>query len=199
MAISRRDIVQMLRDENELLKLRNQQISDKLARQQQALRAISEMESLLNHPLNMGSIDLTIKHLLSLVLHASNSDNGSLLLIDEETDELVFVEVVGESAELLKNQRMDKTQGIVGSALKHRRAVLVDDVKKSYEWTSSIDERVGFSTKSLMCAPLLVGNKPLGAIEVVNTRNDESFEEIDLSILSITARFLALILDEAET
>jgi len=43
MAIDRRDIVLMLRRENELLKARNQKLDARLIRQQQAFRALNRM------------------------------------------------------------------------------------------------------------------------------------------------------------
>ncbi len=44
MAIDRRDIVLMLRRENELLKARNQKIDARLTRHQQAFRALNRMD-----------------------------------------------------------------------------------------------------------------------------------------------------------
>ncbi len=198
MAISRRDIVQMLRDENELLKLRNQQVSDNLSRQQQAFRVLHEIDNMLDDLTSIEQVDVFIHRILSLVLHACNSNNGSLLLLDETTDELVFAEVIGESSAQLKDQRIDKKTGVVGHTIETRRAELITDVEQSKNWSSSIDESVGFSTKSLMCAPLLDGDRVLGAIEVVNTKTDISFDEGDLSILSVTARYVSLILLKTE-
>ena len=43
MAIDRRDIIQILRDENELLRARNKQVSRRLARQQQAFRVLNRL------------------------------------------------------------------------------------------------------------------------------------------------------------
>ncbi len=199
MAISRRDIMQMLREENELLKLRNLQVSNKLSRQQQAFRVLNEIDTMFGALSSIDQVDIFIHRILSLVLHACNSDNGSLLLLDEETDELVFADVIGVSSELLKNQRMDKRAGIVGQTLQSGKAALITDVKQSSHWSSIIDESVGFSTKSLMCAPLLDGERVLGAIEVVNTKTDDPFDEGDLNILRVTARYVALILLKTES
>jgi FtsZ-binding cell division protein ZapB len=44
MAIDRRDIVQMLKRENEVLKARNQTLDARLTRQQQAFRALNRMD-----------------------------------------------------------------------------------------------------------------------------------------------------------
>ena len=49
-----------------------------------------------------------------------------------------------------------------------------------------------------MCAPLMDRERVLGAIEVVNTKTDDPFDEGDLNILSITSRYVALILLKTE-
>jgi len=44
MALDRRDIVQMLGRENELIKARNQKLDARLTRQQQAFRALNRLD-----------------------------------------------------------------------------------------------------------------------------------------------------------
>lgn len=198
MSISKRDILQMLREENGLLKLRNQQISDRLARQQQAFRALKEIDKIITELNQIKELDLLIQRILALSLHACNSNNGSLLLLDDESDELIFAEVIGQSSELLKYQKIDKNTGIVGKSISEKKPVLISDVHHSKEWSSSIDEAVGFETKSLMCAPLMHNDTVLGAIEIVNTKSDLPFDDSDLNILTVTARFVALILTKIE-
>ncbi|MBL7004605.1 MAG: GAF domain-containing protein [Gammaproteobacteria bacterium] len=199
MTISRRDIVQMLRDENALLKTRNQQVSDKLSRQQQALRVLSEIDEVLMDMKSVSDVGQFIHRLLSLILHACNSNDGSLLLLDDDSDELVFAEVIGQSADQLKNQRIPKDTGIVGQSIASRKAILIKDVKKSDVWSPLIDNSIGYSTKSLLCAPLIASDSVLGAVEVVNSKGDSGFDENDLTILSVTARLVSLVLLKTES
>ena len=86
MAIDRRDIVQMLRGENETLKARIQKISIRLTRHQQAFRALNQMDDTMRGLSGLFDLEKLINKLLSLALHACDSENGSLILIDEETD-----------------------------------------------------------------------------------------------------------------
>lgn len=199
MSISKRDILQMLREENKLLKLRNQQISDRLSRQQQAFRVLRKIDKLVLQLTEVTELDLLIHRILALALHACDSDDGSLLLLDDEANELVFAEVIGQSAKQLKYQKIAKDTGIVGKSIAEKKAVLIEDVTLSKEWSSSIDETVGFETKSLMCAPLFNNDDVIiGAIEVVNKKGDAPFDAADLNILSVTARFVSLILIKIE-
>ncbi len=95
-AIGRRDVLEMLRHENELLKARNQKVDSHLTRHKQAFRALIRMDETMQAMRPGFSITALIRDLLTLALHASDSENGSMILVDETSDELEFVEVIGD-------------------------------------------------------------------------------------------------------
>ena len=198
MAINRRDIVQMLRRENELLKTRSQKLEARLIRHQQAFRALNRMDETMRSMRASFDIKKLINDLLALVLHACDSENGSMILIDDGTDELVFAEVIGETREQLLDHRIDIDTGIVGHVVKTQKAMLVTDVRNSTRWSSEVDQAIGFNTNALMCAPLFNSNKTYGAIEVVNNVSSDEFDDNDLAILRVAARFVSQALQEAE-
>jgi sigma-B regulation protein RsbU (phosphoserine phosphatase) len=198
MGINRRDIVQMLRRENDLLKARNQKLDARLTRHQQAFRALNRMDETMRSMRSSFDLKKLINDLLALALHACDSENGSLILIDDNTGELVFAEVIGVAREQLLNHRIDLETGIVGHVVKAQKAMLVTDVRNSSKWSAEVDQVVGFNTNALMCAPLFNDTKTYGAIEVVNSMSSDSFDDNDLAILRVTARFVSQALQEAE-
>ncbi len=198
MAIDRRDVVQMLREENEALKALNQQINVRLTRHQQAFRALIQMDDTMRALSAVFDVEKLISKLLSLVLHACDSENGSLVLVDDESGELVFADVVGEARKQLLNHRIKPNVGIIGNVLITREPILVADVRKSAQWSPEIDRVVGFKTNALMCAPLYIDDKTYGVIEVINNNSNNDFDENDLAILRVTARFVSQALQKAE-
>ncbi len=198
MPIDRRGLVQMLRDENESLKARIQQINIRLTRHQQAFRALNQMDDTMRELSAEFDLKKLLNKLLSLALHACDSENGSLILVDDESGELVFADVVGEAREQLRNHRISSDTGIVGNVVMTKIPVLVPDVQKSVQWSSEIDQVVGFKTRALMCAPLYNDDKTYGAIEVVNNNSNDDFDENDLAILRVTARYVSQALQKAE-
>ena len=198
MGIGRRDIVQMLRRENDLLKARNKRLDARLTRHQQAFRALNRMDETMRSMRSSFDLKKLINDLLALALHACDSENGSLILIDDDTDELVFAEVIGVAREQLLNHRIDLETGIVGHVVKTQKAMLVTDVRNSSKWSAEVDQVIGFNTNALMCAPLFNNTKTYGAIEVVNSMSSDSFDDNDLAILRVTARFVSQALQEAE-
>jgi len=198
MSIDRRDIVQMLRRENELLKSRNLKLEARLTRHQQAFRALDRMDETMQAMRSSFNLNKLIGDLLALALHACDSENGSMILVDDGTNELVFVEVIGDTREHLLNHRIDIDTGIVGHVVKTQKAMLVTDAQNSSKWSSEVDQVIGFNTNALMCAPLGSNERIYGAIEVVNKISCNEFDESDLTILRVTARFVSQVLREAE-
>ena len=96
------------------------------------------------------------------------------------------------------NHRIDLETGIVGHVVKTQEAMLVTDVRNSSKWSAEVDQVIGFNTNALMCAPLFNNTKTYGAIEVVNSISSDSFDDNDLAILRVTARFVSQALQEAE-
>jgi len=70
MSIDRRDIVQMLRRENELLKSRNLKLEARLTRHQQAFRALDRMDETMQAMRSSFNLNKLIGDLLALALHA---------------------------------------------------------------------------------------------------------------------------------
>ncbi|MDH3534344.1 MAG: GAF domain-containing protein, partial [Gammaproteobacteria bacterium] len=198
MARDRRDIVEMLRRENELLKARNQKLEIRLTRHQQAFRALDRMDETMQAMRFSFDVGKLINDLLVLALHACDSENGSLILVDDDTNELVFAEVIGDTREHLLDHRIDIDTGIVGHVVKTRKAMLVTNVHASSRWSAEVDRVIGFNTNALMCAPLYSGNRIYGAIEVVNNLSSDDFDDNDLAILRVTGRFVSQALREAE-
>lgn len=198
MAINHRDILEMLRRENELLKARIQKLDIRIVKHQQAFRALDRMDETMRALRSGFDLKRLINDLLALALHACDSENGSLILVDDETDELVFAEVIGDARPQLLNHRISIDTGVVGYVVRTQEAMLVTDVHGSSKWSAEIDQVVGFNTNALMCAPLYSSAKTYGAIEVVNNMSSDQFDENDLAILRVTARFVSQALQQAE-
>lgn len=135
---------------------------------------------------------------LDAALAAVDTDNGSLLLVDEATGELVFALVRGPAAACLEGQRLAPGEGIAGWVYEHARPVLVPDVRLDPRWSARLDRQTQFETRTLMCVPLLARRHCLGVIEALNPRHGMPFTDEDLTVLQLVGRVAALVLAEAE-
>ena len=117
-----------------------------------------------------------------------NAPDGSLALIDDETDELVFVIVVGELEDTMTDHRMPMDDGIAGWVVRHAKPALVKNCRTDPRFYSGIDEVYSFRTHSMVAAPLIGDRKVYGVIEILNHQGDEAFDDSDLALLKLLCR-----------
>lgn len=132
---------------------------------------------------------LLLQALLERVSALLPADNWSLLLLDEESQSLRFAVTVGLDPGLVKDVRLKVGQGVVGQAVLQGKTLVVEDVEHCEFFYAHIDQMAGFSTKALMCAPLIFAGKVLGALEVVNPRR---MDDTVLELLNVVAEFVAI-------
>ncbi len=189
-------LLRFLQQENAKLREENKQLTGEV---QLLLEYISALDTLEQAARNlsderdlMGLVDKTLSYALS-VLGASD---GSLMLLDEETGDLVFVLVHGRVREVLPGYRIRGDEGIAGWAVKHGKPVVVNNARSDSRFSARVDQAFNFQTRSLICAPLIARHKTLGVIEVVNKVKDTEFADADLYLLSILATLAAIALDD---
>jgi signal transduction histidine kinase len=122
---------------------------------------------------------------------------GSLLLVDEQTDELVFKVTTGPVAKDLINKRMPAHSGLAGKTVKTRRPEIVDNVKDSPDWFAETDKETGFTTRAMLVMPMEVKERVIGVIEVINKRNRQPFLPEDQELLSAFSASAAVAIENA--
>jgi GAF domain-containing protein len=138
-------------------------------------------------------LDDTMVYALDLL----EAEDGSLMLVDEETDEMVFVLVHGAVRQMLEGYRFDRRLGVAGQVIESGEPAILNDVRGVAYFLPEVDERFGFVTQSLVAVPLIAQGRALGVLEVLNKRTDDGFTEDDASVLSVLATLAALALDYA--
>ena len=190
--------MQFLQRENIRLKAENSSLKQLLTRLQKGVRALSSLQQKIDKIRPESDVYRLINDILNTALDAVDSENGSLLLEDEDTEELVFVEVIGEARDMLMGYRLQKGIGVAGWTVQNRKAKLVEDVRREPTFSPQVDQVTGMQTSSLICVPLYDNDRNLGAIEVVNTRTGRPFNDSDKDLLLLVARLASLAIVVAE-
>jgi len=133
--------------------------------------------------------------LLLMILEKSRpwiqAEACSIFLPEEETGELVIHSAQGDSTPQLGTLRVPKGQGIVGTAMKERKTIRVDDVSKDSRFYSKADEKTGWKTKALLASPLLDGGECVGVIEFLNPIGRSAFTTGDETMVEYFAGLVA--------
>lgn len=131
---------------------------------------------------------LDIKPLLTQILQSAtdilNCEAGSLFLVDEQTDELVFEVVISPVASSLQGRRLPPGKGLVGQAVQTGKPIIANDAKRRTEWYEKTDEQTGFDTQDLLVVPMRIQDRVIGVIEVINKRNGAPFGQADQELLN---------------
>jgi len=119
------------------------------------------------------------------------AEAGSVFLADINTRELYFAAVYGPTAEKLRGQRLHMTKGLVGFAARQGATIAIPDVRQDTRFCDEFDQSTSFITRSVMCSPIQYEGRTYGAIEILNRRGGEPFNESEVSVVSYMARQLA--------
>lgn len=191
-------LLRSLKEENSEIKRENVELKDQNDRLWKVIRALNELQCNLQVFSSPADLLEMVMNILSIALEAVNSENGSILLLDNETDELVFVAVVGERQKELSDYRIPADSGIAGWVKTHKKSALVPDVRKDDRWISAVDQSIGFHTQSLMAVPLILEDRIIGVMEVVNSITEDHFNDTDLSLLLLVARLASFVFGYSE-
>ena len=160
----------------------------------QQLAKFNEIGKALTSSLDLNQILNIVMEKISDLLHPKN---WSLLLIDEATNELKFEIAVGEGSEKIKNLRLKIGEGVAGWVAKEQKPLLVADVYKDPRFSNKADSISKFTTKSIICVPLMSRGKCLGVVELINKVEDKTFGDEDLLMLTAIADYTAISIENA--
>jgi GAF domain-containing protein len=143
--------------------------------------------------------DDAYRALLRAIVEVARSIFGakasSILLLDEETQELVFEAVVGEGEETLVGMRFPAGTGIAGWVLATRTPLVIEDVNKDPRFASDVAEDTGYVPSGLMAAPLLHDEDALGVLEVLDRPERAHFSLQEMELLGLFANQAAIAVD----
>ena len=138
-------------------------------------------------------VDRTLETAVKRIAAWVGAEEGGVFLVDEQTGELVCRACTGPTE--ITGLRLEPGQGIVGRSVRENRCELVRDVSADPSFASGVDATTGFKTRSILCAPLSVQERCLGAIELLNKRGgDGLFDDRDQHLLLSMASSAALAL-----
>ncbi len=138
-------------------------------------------------------IEGTLTRALTRITEYLDSEGGALFLLEDEGRILRCHASVGVIR--IDGLTLPFDHGVVGNVVLTSQARIVRDVTSDPNFDNTVDNRTGFSTRSILCAPMSIKDECIGAIEVINKRGrDGRFEPADLALLEILCSSAAMAL-----
>ena len=162
---------------------------------------IMRLERLLEITRNLSTaLDLEpfLKTVISEACALTDSEAASILGYDKTGNELEFLAVPWHYRDSLRGVRIPVKGSAAGWVYQEAKPLHVPDCKSDPKHFSALDFASAFETRSILAVPLMVKNRPLGVLEVVNKIGDAHYTEDDLIILETLAALAALATDSAD-
>jgi len=121
---------------------------------------------------------------------------GSLILVEEATGRLVFRKTLGRLREPQIEYALQPGEGVVGAVVQLREPILINDARAHPLFSPALDKVTGVTTRSILCVPINVKGRALGAVQVVN-KVGGPFTTDDLELLNFLAASVGVALENA--
>ena len=154
-------------------------MSISLAQTQQRLQRLTEISELL---MSAVEPERVVAVILEAALQLFEAEGCSLALLDDVRQQLAYVIMAGPAQ--VDEFRVALGQGIGGWVAQTGEGVVCNDVAQDPRWFRGVDHRTGFTTRSILCAPLKQHDQIIGVIQALNTVSPEGFSAEDLQFLT---------------
>ena len=147
----------------------------------------------------VGGSEESFRGLLAAIVEVARSIFGakasSILLLDEETEELVFEAVVGEGEDSLLGTRFPAGKGIAGWVLATQTPLVIEDVQQDPRFAKDVAEDTGYVPSGLMAAPLMHEERALGVLSVLDRPEQSLFSLKEMELLGLFAHQASIAVD----
>ncbi len=166
------------------------QIEEKTER----LSLLSRLGQILNSTLDHKEVR---RRAMEAATQLMKAEVGSLLLIDEERNQLCFEVALGDKEETIKKITLNLGEGIAGWVAQNGDPLIINAPEKDLRFFKGVDERTEFKTRNIICVPVKVKERTIGVLEAINKKEGEDFNEEDLSLFTSLSDQVAIALDNA--
>jgi putative methionine-R-sulfoxide reductase with GAF domain len=160
------------------------------------LEEVFEMTQDVNHKATQ---EEALYFMLDLAIDRIRVDSGSVFLADINQHDLFFGAARGPKAQEVMKFRVKMGQGIVGFCAEEGVGLAVSDVTQDSRFYAAISEKIGYPTRSILCVPMQVEGRIVGALELINRSENDVFSELDLNVANFIAHQLAEYLVRQDT
>ena len=158
------------------------------------LTALNEVSSVITSTLDLAAV---LNLIMDTAVELLKAEAGSLILIDQDTGELVFEVTAGPGSADLVGTRLPPGTGIVGTVVKERQPVIIRDAQADKRWYQGLDDHTTFITRSIIAVPMISRGRAIGVIELLNRRDGGPFGEDDERLLTAFAADAAVSIENA--
>jgi len=159
------------------------------------LAALLKASALINSSLQTNDV---LNFAMKAAEEFMEAEASSVFELDPNKGDISVRLARGEKGVFMKSQRLKPGEGIAGWVIQSGKRMIVEDVKKDPRFSDRFDRETGFATRSLICVPLTIRGRIIGALQVLNKKDGNYFSKKDAELLTALAQQIAVALDNAK-
>lgn len=132
-------------------------------------------------------VEALLEQLVVTAQRSFGAQACTLALLTDDESELVFTVTTGRGSEAVSNLRMPAGRGIAGYVLASGEAIAVRQPSADPRWARDIADHTGYTPDSILAAPVVHDDRPLGVIEVLDRDESRGAAQDDLVLLQQVA------------
>lgn len=160
----------------------------------QQLAALNEVGSVITSTLDLQSV---LNLIMSKAVELLNAEAGSLVLVDQDTGEMVFRVTAGPGSADLVGVRLPLGTGIIGAVIQEGESIVIRDAHTDPRWYGEVDDSTGFVTNSVLAVPMFSRGSTIGVLQLLNRPDGTPFDQDDERLLAAFAADAAISVENA--
>lgn len=133
-----------------------------------------------------------LEQLVRTAMHVLRARAGSLYLVDEDSEELVFEVALPEQSLALRGKRFPLGQGVAGWVAATGQAIAIADVREDPRWAAEIGRVVAYAPQTMLALPLLLRGEVIGVLQLLDKDGGRPFPAADMETLGLFAEQAAV-------
>lgn len=165
------------------------------------LENITSKKTYMRHIRDLAAIDIALlnfasfkdantlyEYIVEVASKYLNAEKASLMLPEEDSQELFIKAVKGMNKWIAKNIRVRIGEGIAGKVYKEGNPMIISDIEKNL----STKKRPNYKTGSFVSVPLKIGDEAIGVLNLSDKLTGEVFSETDMEFLRYFASYASI-------
>jgi Nif-specific regulatory protein len=150
-----------------------------------------EINNLINNA-DYDDIQVLLTTILESAMRLAGGEASSLLLTEGESRKLLFEITLGSRVPDVKRFSVNPHAGIAGRAAERGIPLIVNDGDVDGKIFSEISGQMGFPVSCVAAVPMIIKDRTIGVIELINKKGGGSFTREDIDWLEVFAAQSAL-------
>ena len=172
-----------------VLRMQNQEDT-----RQKELDTILKFSAIINSSLHIEDV---LNYAMQWAEEFMDAEASTVYELDEQKGEL-FIRIARGKNAPLKGITLKLDEGIAGHVVRTRQPIVAQDVRQEKFFSDKFDRKTGFETRSMICVPLILRGKAIGALQVLNKKSGGSFAHSDTELLISMSQQIAIALENAK-